>query len=168
MFCSNCGKELPAEAKFCPACGTGVTGKNIGESHSAASQAKKVVPSKTRTPVIRLKAVIQVKSFIGFNEGYAGNLIASDSEIWFEPWAYGAVLHVIRLWTSPWNIAKDWRLRLEDILDVRVCPNIVNCSIKVMTRDRKETEFVVGLKGRFLEKAESFCRDLRARIEALT
>lgn len=46
MYCENCGKELPDEAKFCPECGKNVlhdvsdniSGKNVPENKPAGKK----------------------------------------------------------------------------------------------------------------------------------
>ena len=40
MFCSSCGKELPAQAAFCPACGAAVAGANPAGAASGGASAR--------------------------------------------------------------------------------------------------------------------------------
>ncbi len=49
MKCSKCGKELPADAKFCPSCGSEIIAKEEKPAAAAPSAAK---PAESVTPVL--------------------------------------------------------------------------------------------------------------------
>ena len=175
MFCTNCGRKLAKTAKFCPNCGTPADGDDMASQEQGAVSIQEtkiqnvgVQDNANVGKVLRQLAIIQVSgiSSLGVKQGYSGEIIVSDSEIWFSAWKYGAVLNVMSLGLSPWNKAKNWRYQLKDILDVRVFPNIVNCSVRILTSDHRETEFVFGRKSKFIEKAEAFREALLAKIAA--
>ncbi len=44
MFCTNCGKQIPEDARFCPACGTPVLTDTI------IKEEKKPEPAKAAEP----------------------------------------------------------------------------------------------------------------------
>lgn len=169
MFCTNCGGKLPDDAKFCPNCGTATDGGSSGQGAHDAETAPPEAPKDTPTIIRLTPASIQVKNWAGLSEPIPGCLIVSDSELWFSPSfkALYGLMHIVRLGTSPWNKAKTWRRELKDVMDVQVCPNLINCSVKILTRDKVETEFVVGRKGRYLAVAESFRDALMARVGAM-
>jgi len=49
MFCRKCGKEVPADAAFCPSCGTPVRTTAMGPGYE---------PGKTVSPYSRLAALL--------------------------------------------------------------------------------------------------------------
>ena len=60
-FCMNCGKELQAEEKFCPACGTAVEAEEVAE---AVSEPKKESVPKCFTIFAKIAKVVGLVAFI--------------------------------------------------------------------------------------------------------
>lgn len=56
MFCTHCGKELPANAKFCTACGTPITADE-GKSKET-EPAKKVFETQKTKPKGKFEMVL--------------------------------------------------------------------------------------------------------------
>ena len=54
MFCSNCGKEVQPDAKFCPYCGTpikiGSTAKNSDDRKNGAGDSRRTRPLSGQFP----------------------------------------------------------------------------------------------------------------------
>ena len=50
MYCASCGKELPAQAAFCPACGAAATGAT-NAAHGGASTQGNLRPYPSRSGV---------------------------------------------------------------------------------------------------------------------
>ena len=158
MICPNCQNKLSPDAVFCNCCGNKII-------HSPAHGSVK--ESENKPPVIRLEpAIIQSRNILGLNEAFAGSLIASDSEIWFmlSYQALYAFMHIARFGITPYKKVRNWHYQLKDILDVRVSPNTINCSIKILSHDKIETEFIIGRKGKYLAVAEDFRKNLMARV----
>lgn len=79
-FCSNCGKELPKEASFCPYCMTELIDKQIGEAIKTKSNKKSIIIFATLICVIIvLIATVLVVAFSnsGSNSDKNNNTAAS-------------------------------------------------------------------------------------------
>lgn len=85
MYCKNCGKELKASAKFCPACGTKVSNANPSKEEiiEETNDQEKSLKIPTKAIVIAAAVVIVVVAIIaiavGTSRGSGGSTASSDS-----------------------------------------------------------------------------------------
>jgi hypothetical protein len=73
MYCHNCGKELPAAASYCPACGAAAAASTPPHS-AAASLEPGYRPEKVVSPYSRLAALLLCLflGWLGVHRFYVG------------------------------------------------------------------------------------------------
>lgn len=79
MFCSNCGKELPENVKFCPDCGYKI-GESQGQPQPQAPQVVFIKEKKTKSKTVALLLCFFL-GMIGFHDFYLDNPIKGISKI---------------------------------------------------------------------------------------
>ena len=72
MYCSNCGKEMADDARFCPACGVSVSSSTQRPQQTGEICALSVKNSKSRISYILLGIFLGVLGVHNFYAGYFG------------------------------------------------------------------------------------------------
>lgn len=80
MFCSNCGKEIDVENKFCPYCGTAIINSNISSNlNSATSNTEFVVYRAKKHWMALLPVYLTLAIFVlGFFVSYDVQLLVNS------------------------------------------------------------------------------------------
>ena len=72
MYCSNCGKEMADDARFCPACGASVSSLTPPPQKPSVICVSSVKNSKSRISYILLGIFLGVLGVHNFYAGYGG------------------------------------------------------------------------------------------------
>lgn len=72
MYCSNCGKEMVDDARFCPTCGVSVSSSAQRSQQTGEICASSVKNSKSRISYILLGIFLGVLGVHNFYAGYFG------------------------------------------------------------------------------------------------
>ena len=100
MYCSKCGQEHDADAKFCRACGAGISGAPINATHVANSleldsrRIATIADYERASAIIWLiLGIVQVLSIVAIIAG-VWNIIAATSRFKMSPSVFSSLLSI--------------------------------------------------------------------------
>lgn len=171
MYCSQCGKELPNGAKFCPRCGASADGAEFSASIETPIQERQNPPigdNNSNESEIVLDAIAQVYGPISIfgAEGFGGKLHLWEDEVAFELSCQSLyrAMHILRFCLSPLKNIENWKHRLENIDNVSVRDGLLFVELTFFIRNGKTLTFKVGYKNETNRaRAEFFRRALLGR-----
>lgn len=108
MFCAKCGKEMAGDARFCPACGSAVSGGVQSQTCGTMQMPQPAISAKSRMSYILLGLFLGCLGVHNFYAGYSGRGIAQLLITLLIGWL---VLPVFLVWC--WSIVEICTVRLD-------------------------------------------------------
>lgn len=165
MFCHHCGKELPPDARYCPDCGTAVSGEagradGTTDAHQKPNaEARPSVNSDTSEP-LSVDCCYKAPGFL-LADRIAGTLTLTKDALVFQQWGCRMVNTVLTLGLMSYSKGQGIGWNLSGIQSAALERGWRNATLKIRGKNGKEADFEILKSGKLV----GFHEQLLLRIE---